>query len=270
MKISKTSTVARVPASLKFAALAACLFVPASMFAGADSGYSRSLNSWEKSLNQRTARNAASSRAQSRPDDFAKSTPAKAESEKLSSSVSVKAFYGLGLEELLKGMKETWSSPEIDVSGLTIEYTKNFCPYVDFVSAVNIGVGSRDYSYSESLSTVEEKISVAALEAEVGLNLSVPIFENTFSLFAGPRIGVNLLYVRFTSEVESSSSYEEWDEKEAELGLLFGGDVGAVISFSESSALVLGVGYRKSTAKPFAGKEEQAWVRFSAGCRFSF
>lgn len=270
MKISKTSTVARVPASLKFAALAACLFVPASMFAGADSSYSRSLNSWEKSLDQRTARNTASSRSQSRSDDFAKSTPAKTESEKLSSSVSVKAFYGRGLEDPEKDMDRVYSDPKIDVSGLTIEYTRELCSFVDFVSAVNIGAGSRNYSYSENQSGAKQRISIATLEAEVGLNLSVPIVENTFSLFAGPRFGVNLLYVRNTGEYESSFDYEEWDDESAELGLLFGGDVGAVISFSESSALVLGVGYRKSTARPFAEMEEQAWVRFSAGCCFSF
>ncbi len=270
MKFSNISKATRVPASLKFAALAACLFVPASMFAGADSDYSRSLGAWERSVDQRTARNTASSRSQSRSDDFAKSTPAKAESEKLSSSVSVKAFYGLGLADPAKDMDRVYSDPEIDVSGLTIEYTRELCSYVDFVSAVNIGAGSRNYSYSRADYETKERMTIATLEAEVGLNLSVPIVVDTFSLFAGPRFGVNLMYVKSSGEYEGSSDYEEWDEKKAELGLLFGGDVGAVISFSESSALVLGVGYRRSTARPFADMEEQAWVRFSAGCRFAF
>lgn len=273
MKFSNISKATRVPASLKFAALAAFLLVPAGMFAGADSDYSRSLGAWERSVDQRTARNNGSApRAQSYADSPAWNTPsAKTDCETQTPSYfSVKAFYGLGLNEPAKDMDRVYSDPEIDVSGLTIEYTRELCSYVDFVSAVNVGAGSRNYSYSRADYETKERMTIATLEAEVGLNLSVPIFRDKFSLFAGPRFGVNLLYAKGSGEYESSSDYEEWDKNKAELGLLFGGDVGAVISFSESSALVFGVGYRRSTAKPFADMEEQAWVRFSAGCRFAF
>ncbi len=277
MKFSNISKATRVPASLKFAALAAFLLVPAGMFAGADSDYSRSLGAWERSVDQRTARsNGSAPRAQSYADSPAWNTPsAKTDCENQTPSYfSVKAFFGLGLNDPAKDMDRVYSNPEIDVSGLTIEYTRELCSYVDFVSAVNIGAGSRNYSHSEDDSENRMRITAATLEAEVGLNLSVPIVRDTFSLFAGPRFGVNLMYVKSSGEYESSDDYgddyDEWDEKKAELGLLFGGDVGAVISFSESSALVFGVGYRRSTARPFADMEEQAWVRFSAGCRFAF
>lgn len=272
MKFSNISKATRVPASLKFVALAAFLLVPAGMFAGADSDYSRSLGAWERSVDQRTGRSKASA-SRGQTDNSAQDAPwAKTDSETQTPSYfSVKAFYGLGLKDPVKGMDRAYSDPEIDVSGLTIEYTRGLCSYVDFVSAVNVGAGARNYSRNGTGYEINERITIATLEAEVGLNLSVPIYRDRFSLFAGPRFGVNLLYVKASGDSEDSDDYEEdWDKNRAELGVLFGGDVGAVISFSESSALVLGVGYRRSTARPFADMEEQAWVRFSAGCRFAF
>jgi len=234
MKNTNTSKSACVPASLKFVALAACVLVPAGMLA----------------------------ETQSRFDDYgynyAPDTLSEPVTPSLSDSISFKAFYGIGLTAPAKDMDRYYHDPEIDIGGLTVEYTKNITPNIDVVFAGSFGGGSCDY---EDLG----KLSLFTYEMEFGVNLRAPL-GNSFALFAGPRVGMNMLYAEF-----------DWDrrtrENDTDIGLLYGVDAGAVISFNERNALTLGIGYRASTARPeccLGEIKKQNWVRFSIGYQLSF
>ena len=96
------------------------------------------------------------------------------------------------------------------------------------------------------------------------MNLSLNAGER-FSLFFGPRVGLNLLYVSETLE----TSWTRIKDDETEAGLLYGGDVGFTIKFTDHSGLTASVGYRASTAQPLE-IEEQSWVRFSIGYKHTF
>lgn len=219
MNTSKTSKTACVPASLKFAALAASILVPASAFAASEGV-----------------------------------VPPAADSSSFLNSVAVKAFYAYALEAPDKSLDRYYDDPEIHLGGVTVEYTRELDSFVDFVAAMNIGGGSCDY---ERLG----KGAVCTYEAEVGVNLKASL-DNMLSVFVGPRIGVDFLYAEM-----------EWDwaptEDETKLGLLYGIDAGAAISFNDRHALTLGIGYRASTAEPLE-MEKQSWVRFSVGYQYSF
>ncbi len=227
MKISKTSTVARIPASLKFAALAACFLVPAGMFAETDA----------------------------RPTS-GKTTPP--------NSLAFKTFY-----EVAQGRALLWSSvPEVDLGGLTVEYTRNMSSNVDFVIATSLGGGSSEYERTSSYyngsyystTTYSQELTIATYEVEVGVNLNASLGD-VFSVFVGPRIGVNFLFAQYDNNGDK--------EHDTELGLLYGVDAGAVFSFNNRNALTLGIGSRASTAQPL-DIEKQSWVRFSISYRFSF
>jgi len=120
MKFANISKATRVPASLKFAALAAILLVPASAFAETDPD--RNVQSQTKST--------------VRPQPF--NPDAK---KPLRNSISFKAFYGLGLEPPIRNS----SLSEVNISGLTFEYARSLSENLEFVVASNIGYGSRDY-----------------------------------------------------------------------------------------------------------------------------
>lgn len=240
MKNSNTSKSARVPAKLKFTALAACVLVPASAFATSDGVV--------------------------QPDS---------DSSSLLQSVSIKAFYAHGLENHPAKVRYFGSrsseilDSEIDLGGLTVEYTKNLTSNIDFVLATSFGVGSCDYEYSGGAYKGDGEISFKSFDAEVGVNFTLPLNEN-FSIFVGPRVGVNALFADVKWDDNWGTHYKGDDE---DFGLLYGIDAGAVISFTEQHALTLGVGYRASKARPENSEvkiEEQSWLRFSVGYQFSF
>ncbi len=234
MKNSNTSKSACVPASLKFVALAACVLVPAGMLA----------------------------EPQSYSDDYGynydRSTPSETGAASLVNSVSFKAFYGVGLTAPAKGMDRIYDDPEIDIGGLTVEYTKSINPNLDVVFAGSIGGGSCDYEYLG-------KLTLYTYEMEFGVNLRAPLGKSV-ALFVGPRVGMDMLYAEFDWKRRPK-------ENDTDIGLLVGVDAGVVVSFNERNALTLGIGYRASTAQPecYLGEiEEQSWVRFSVGYRLSF
>ena len=225
MNNSNTSNAARVPASLKFAALAASILVPASAFAQAEDSYG--LTS---------------------PDQ----------------SVSVKLFYGNSQKKAIKDS----DVPRVDIGGVTFEYTKNLTSYIDFVAAASIGGGNSECDRTYYGFKYKEELTLVTYEAEFGVNFTAPICDS-FSLFIGPRIGVNALYAKY----EGKSSWYSETISDTDIGFLYGADAGAVFSFTDQHALTFGVGYRASTARPEdKGEklEEQSWVRVSLGYRFSF
>lgn len=232
MKISKNSTVA---------ALAACLLVPAGMFAETNT---------EQTQN----------RADNYGYDYNRNSNPETGTESLSNSLSFKAFYGVGLTAPAKGMDRVYDDPEINIGGITVEYTRNLNPYFDLVFAGSIGGGSCDY---EGLG----KLTLYTYELEAGVNLRAPLGK-AVSLFVGPRFGMNVLYAEFDWDRRS------WDkEDDTRMGATLGADAGAVISLNEQNALTLGVGYRYSTCQPecrLGEIERQDWVRFSVGYRLSF
>ncbi len=234
MKFANISKATRVPASLKFAALAAILLVPASAFAETD----------------------PDGNVQSQTKSTVRPKPFNPDAKKpLRNSISFKAFYGLGLEPPIRNS----SLPEVNISGLTFEYARSLSENLEFVVASNIGYGSRDYGRWE--------VFACSVEWELGMNFVAPLYTSAFyspvSFFIGPRLGADFLAVKVDDDYSSN-------ETKTELGLLFGADCGAVFSFDKQSALVVGVGYRRSTSKPFQYMEDQSWLRFSVGYRFSF
>ncbi len=232
MNNSNTSNFARVPASLKFAALAASILVPASAFAQAEDSYGIM------------------------PPD---------------QSVSVKLFGGFAQDRPIKDSK----IPRVDIVGVTFEYAKNLTPYIDFVAAASIGGGSSDYDrteYGSSYYKQEAEVTLVTYEVEVGVNFTAPICDS-FSLFIGPRVGVNALYADLDWKEKTTSSSTHKERDDTDFGFLYGIDAGAVFSFTDQHALTLGVGVRESTAQPEMSKleiEKQSWVRVSIGYRFSF
>lgn len=241
MKNMKNTMVARVPASLKLAALAATLLVPAGAFAQATSEY-----------------------------DF--NTAPKSES--LLQSVSAKLFYGGAQEKAIKDSE----IPRVDIGGLTVEYTRNLTPYIDFVAALSIGGGSSEYERTEYNSDsydyykMRGEVTLFTYEAEVGVNLRAPV-SGSFSFFVGPRVGVNALYAEVEMEEWTSTAHSDKKESDTDVGFLYGVDVGATISFTEHHGMTFGVGYRASTARPETSGikiEDQSWVRVSVGYQFTF
>ena len=233
MNNSNTSNAARVPASLKFAALAASILVPASAFAQAEDSY-----------------------GVTSPDQ----------------SVSAKLFGGFAQDRPIKNAK----IPRVDIVGVTVEYTKNLTPYIDFVAAASIGGGDSEYDRTEygtgSYSKYSAEVTLATYEVEVGVNFTAPICDS-FSLFIGPRVGVNALYAEVDQKEKTSSSSAHKERDDTDFGFLYGVDAGAVFSFTDQHALTLGVGCRASTANPDVSGleiETQSWVRVSLGYRFSF
>ncbi len=232
MKISKNSTVA---------ALAACLLVPAGMFAETNAAQTQN-------------------RADNYGYDYNRNSSPETGTASLFNSLSFKAFYGVGLTAPAKDMDRVYDDPEINIGGITVEYTRNVNPYFDFVFAGSIGGGSCDYEYLGEL-------TLYTYELEAGINLRAPLGK-VVSLFVGPRVGMNVLYAEFDWDRRSWGK-----EDDTRIGALLGVDAGVVASFNERNALTVGVGYRYSSAQPecrFGEIEKQDWVRFSVGYRLSF
>lgn len=199
-------------------------------------------------------------------DDYAYN-PEAVEASSGSHAIAVKAFYALGLEVPDK-MFDSYSDPEVDLGGLTFEYAYDFSAArgpvsAELIFAASVGYGSVDYSGGRNSGLEVEMLS---LDFETGLNLSFNAGER-FSLFFGPRVGLNLLHV--SVDQPSNWYYYAYEDDETEAGLLYGGDVGFTIKFTDHSGLTASVGYRASTAQPLE-IEEQSWVRFSVGYKHTF
>ena len=195
-------------------------------------------------------------------DDYAYN-PEAAEASSGSHAIAVKAFYALGLEVPDKGL-----DPLYDLGGLTFEYAYDFSAArgpvsAELILAASVGYGSVDYT-GYYYSRFDAEVELLSFDLETGLNLSLNAGER-FSLFLGPRVGLNLLYVSETVE----TSWTRIKDDETEAGLLYGGDVGFTIKFTDHSGLTASVGYRASTAQPLE-IEEQSWVRFSVGYKHTF
>ena len=203
-------------------------------------------------------------------DDYAYN-PEAVEASSGSHAIAVKAFYALGLEVPDK-MFDSYSDPEVDLGGLTFEYAYDFSAArgpvsAELIFAASVGYGSVDYNggpFSDS------EVEMLSFDLETGVNLSLNAGER-FSLFFGPRVGLNLLYVSMDLPYRYYHGYYYYGDKddETEAGLLYGGDVGFTIKFTDHSGLTATVGYRASTAQPLE-IEEQSWVRFSIGYKHTF
>ena len=137
----------------------------------------------------------------------------------------------------------------------------------ELILAASVGYGSVDYTGYYAgyyYGRLDAEVELLSFDLETGLNLSLNAGER-FSLFFGPRVGLNLLYVSETVE----TSWTRIKDDETEAGLLYGGDVGFTIKFTDHSGLTASVGYRASTAQPLE-IEEQSWVRFSVGYKHTF
>lgn len=185
----------------------------------------------------------------------------------LGRSLSVKAFYAVALEAPAKGMDSSYSDPEIDLGGLTVEYEQDFYSNssggmgFSWLGALSLGGGTKDYQYLGELTLV-------TVEAEFGVNLRGNISDSV-SLFVGPRLGLNLLYASAEYDYYYGYHYYEEEEDESKFGVLYGADAGVDIRLGDHSGLSLGVGYRASTAEPL-DIEAQSWVRFSVGYKYTF
>ena len=275
MKFANISKATRVPASLKFAALAAILLVPASAFAETDS-----------SANSKPA---GSTPTAEKFRVVPYRAPGTNNSVEEKSSLSIKVFYARALESSYKEYDKIFGDTDVDLGGLTVEYTKRLSPkwsspIVDFVAALSVGGGSCDGDYTKttyyapgsidgsfteysSSTHTHGEVSIFTVEAEIGVNLTAPL-NDSFSLFVGPRLGMNLL--RIETELTVTGSRNNRYENDAwASGLLYGIDAGVVFSLNETNALMLGAGYRASTAQRL-DIEKQSWLRFSVGYRFSF
>ena len=214
--------------------------------------------------------NAAYGNAAYGNDDYAYN-PEAAEASSGSHAIAVKAFYALGLEAPDK-MFDSYSDPEVDLGGLTFEYAYDFSAArgpvsAELIFAASVGYGSVDYTDYYAgyyYGSFDAEVELLSFDLETGLNLSLNAGER-FSLFFGPRVGLNLLYVSETVE----TSWTRIKDDETEAGLLYGGDVGFTIKFTDHSGLTASVGYRASTAQPLE-IEEQSWVRFSVGYKHTF
>lgn len=203
-------------------------------------------------------------------DDYAYN-PEAVEASSGSHAIAVKAFYALGLEAPDK-MFDSYSDPEVDLGGLTFEYAYDFSAArgpvsAELIFAASVGYGSVDYTGYYAgyyYGSFDAEVELLSFDLETGLNLSLNAGER-FSLFFGPRVGLNLLYVSETVE----TSWTRIKDDETEAGLLYGGDVGFTIKFTDHSGLTATVGYRASTAQPLE-IEEQSWVRFSIGYKHTF
>lgn len=202
-------------------------------------------------------------------DDYAYN-PEAAEASSGSHAIAVKAFYALGLEVPDKGLDPLYDDDdaEVDLGGLTFEYAYDFSAArgpvsAELILAASVGYGSVDYT-GYYYSRFDAEVELLSFDLETGLNLSLNAGER-FSLFLGPRVGLNLLYVSETVE----TSWTRIKDDETEAGLLYGGDVGFTIKFTDHSGLTASVGYRASTAQPLE-IEEQSWVRFSVGYKHTF
>lgn len=213
--------------------------------------------------------NAAYGNAAYGNDDYAYN-PEAAEASSGSHAIAVKAFYALGLEVPDKGLDPLYDDDdaEVDLGGLTFEYAYDFSAArgpvsAELILAASVGYGSVDYT-GYYYSRFDAEVELLSFDLETGLNLSLNAGER-FSLFLGPRVGLNLLYVSETVE----TSWTRIKDDETEAGLLYGGDVGFTIKFTDHSGLTASVGYRASTAQPLE-IEEQSWVRFSVGYKHTF
>ncbi len=242
MNNSNITNAARVPASLKFLALAASILVPASAFAQAEDSYGI--------------------------------TPPESDSSVFLQSASLKVFYGAGLKKPIKDVEV----PRVDLVGVTAEYEWELNRYIDFVAALSFGGGSSDYERTEydiaSYYKEKAEVKLSTYELEVGANFTVPIGKR-FAFFVGPRVGANLLYADVDWKAYNSGTGRSAHMRRSntDFGFLYGVDLGATISFTKHHGMTFGVGYRASTAQPEAGGEkidEQSWVRVSLGYRFSF
>lgn len=205
-------------------------------------------------------------------DDYAYN-PEAVEASSGSHAIAVKAFYALGLGVPDK-MFDSYSDPEVDLGGLTFEYAYDFSAArgpvsAELILAASVGYGSVDYNgglFSGS------EVEMLSFDLETGVNLSLNAGER-FSLFFGPRVGLNLLYVSadLSYRYYHNGRYykDNYKDDETEAGLLYGGDVGFTIKFTDHFGLTATVGYRASTAQPLE-IEEQSWVRFSIGYKHTF
>lgn len=203
-------------------------------------------------------------------DDYAYN-PEAAEESSGAHAIAPKAFYALGLEAPDKELDSRYSDAEVDLGGLTFEYAYDFSAArgpvsAELILAASVGYGSVDYN-GGLFSGLE--VEMLSFDLETGVNLSLNAGER-FSLFFGPRVGLNLLYVSMEMPVPYVPGYYYEDkDDETEAGLLYGGDVGFTIKFTDHSGLTATVGYRASTAQPLE-IEEQSWVRFSIGYKHTF
>lgn len=200
-------------------------------------------------------------------DDYAYN-PEAVEASSGSHAIAVKAFYALGLEAPDKALDARYDDAEVNLGGLTFEYAYDFSAArgpvsAELIFAASVGYGSVDYT-GYYYGSFDAEVELLSLDFETGLNLSLNAGER-FSLFFGPRVGLNLLYVSETVE----TSWTRIKDDETEAGLLYGGDVGFTIKFTDHSGLTASVGYRASTAQPLE-IEEQSWVRFSVGYKHTF
>ena len=157
-------------------------------------------------------------------DDYAYN-PEAVEASSGSHAIAVKAFYALGLFD-------SYSDPEVDLGGLTFEYACDFSAArgpvsAELILAASVGYGSVDYT-GYYYSRFDAEVELLSFDLETGLNLSLNAGER-FSLFLGPRVGLNLLYVSETVE----TSWTRIKDDETEAGLLYGGDVGFTIKFTD-------------------------------------
>lgn len=204
-------------------------------------------------------------------DDYAYNPEAVEESSG-THAIALKAFYALGLEAPDKVLDSRYSDAEVDLGGLTFEYAYDFSAArgpvsAELILAASVGYGSGDYTdyyAGYHYGSFDAEVELLSFDLETGLNLSLNAGER-FSLFFGPRVGLNLLYVSETVE----TLWTRIKDDETEAGLLYGGDVGFTIKFTDHSGLTATVGYRASTAQPLE-IEEQSWVRFSIGYKHTF
>lgn len=171
------------------------------------------------------------------------------------SSLTLKATYFSALEDIDSALGS------VDLAGLTFDYTKRFgdasgVVNPEFVLSLGFGYGEEEWAMWYD----DFEVSLMSINAALGFNLRFNCGSEV-SLWLGPRVGINATYV----EIDYSYYYDD----ECEVGLLYGAEGGIDINFTPHHALTFGIAWLASTAQPY-DIEEQSYLQFSAGYKFTF
>lgn len=175
------------------------------------------------------------------------------------SSLTLKATYFSALEDIDSALGS------VDLAGLTFDYTKRFgdasgVVNPEFVLSLGFGYGEEEWSgwYYDL------EGSLFSINAALGFNLRFNCGD-AVSLWLGPRVGLNVMYV----ELEARYYGDYGSDDDCDIGLLYGAEGGIDINFTPHHALTFGIAWLASTAQPY-DIEEQSYLQFSAGYKFTF
>lgn len=180
------------------------------------------------------------------------------------SSLTLKATYFCGLEDIDSDLGDS-----IDLAGLTFDYTKRFGDASSVVNpelVLSLGFGYGEEEWDSPWDELD--VSLLSFNVALGFNLRFNC-GSAVSIWFGPRVGCNVMYAEVEYEYYDYYWYDEYDDDEWDVGVLYGAEGGIDINFTPHHALTLGIAYLASTAQP-EEIEEQSYLQFSAGYKFTF